>query len=147
MSEVRFYHLTRTRLDQALPALLEKTLQRDWRAVVLTDSDERAEYLAQALWTYREDSFLPHGAKRDGHEAQQPIWITAEDKNANGAQVLFLINGAVSDKQNEYDLICEVFDGMQDSAVEEARKRWRQYKEAGHTISYWKQGDRGWEQV
>ena len=31
--EVWFYHLEQTGLEQALPELLEKTLQRGWRAI------------------------------------------------------------------------------------------------------------------
>lgn len=145
MSEVRFYHLTRTKLEQALPMLLEKTLQRGWRAVVMTDSDERAEYLTQFLWTYSGDAFLPHGAKKDGHAEEQPIWITDSDENPNRAQVLFLINGASSAKLEDYNLVCEVFDGAQEASVEEARRRWKSHKDSGHDISYWKQGSNGWE--
>src|SRR5690606_39810714 len=55
--------------------------------------------------------FLPHGNKRDGHAARQPIWLTAEDENPNGAQVLFLTDGATSDRVPEYQLCIELFDG------------------------------------
>ncbi|MGE0108933.1 MAG: DNA polymerase III subunit chi [Bdellovibrionales bacterium] len=147
MTEVRFYHLTRSTLEQALPTLLEKTIERGWHAVVMTDSDERAEHLTQFLWTYRSDNFLPHGCKKDGRAEKQPLWITGADENPNDASVLFLIHGAASDHVGDYDLVCEVFDGQQDQAVEEARRRWKVYKEQGYKISYWQQGPKGWESV
>jgi DNA polymerase-3 subunit chi len=144
MSEIRFYHLTRTRLEVALPELLEKTLERNWRAVVMTGSSERAEHLAELLWTYRGESFLPHGTAKDGCAENQPIWLTAADETPNGAEVLFLTEGAASNQMGAYRLICELFDGNDPSAVAAARVRWTAYKEDGHEMSYWKQSEKGW---
>ena len=66
MTEVRFYHLTRTTLEAALPQMLERTLARGQRAVVMAGSEERVEALNAHLWTYKERSFLPHGSVKDG---------------------------------------------------------------------------------
>lgn len=144
MTETRFYHLTRSTLEQALPPLLEKTFQRGWKAVVMAGSPERAESLAAHLWTYKPDSFLPHGAAKDGRAAEQPIWITPEDERPNGADVLFLCDGATSTRVGEYNLVCEVFDGNDEETVMAARVRWKNYKAEGHELSYWQQGEKGW---
>jgi DNA polymerase-3 subunit chi len=143
MTEVRFYHLQRTTLEAALPQMLEKTLARGQRAVVMAGSPERAEALAQALWTYEERSFLPHGTPRDGRPERQPIWITAEDENPNAAQVLFLSDGARSERIGAYDLCAELFDGSDSAALAAARERWQAYKEAGLTLIYYQQDERG----
>lgn len=145
MTEIRFYHLTRKSLEQALPELLEKVLERGLRAVVLTGSPERAEALTQLLWTYKEGSFLPHGNAADGMAAQQPIWLTAEDENPNGAGVLMLTDGAVCANIQNYDLVCELFDEAVEGAVDAARARWQAYKSTGHQLAYWQQGETGWE--
>jgi DNA polymerase-3 subunit chi len=144
MTEVRFYHLTRKTLEQALPELLEKTLERGWRAVVMTGSAERAEALTQYLWTYNPNNFLPHGNAKDGHAAEQPIWLTPDDEHPNAADILFLTDGAQSARAQEYVRVCEVFDGNNAEALAAARKRWAVYKSAGHMLSYWQQGDKGW---
>ena len=60
MTEILFYHLERQPLFQVLPSLLEKTRERGWRAVVRTVDGEQAASLDEHLWTYREESFLPH---------------------------------------------------------------------------------------
>ena len=146
MTEIRFYHLQRTSLERALPELLEKCRERDWRSVVMAGSEERVESLTQHLWTYDDRSFLPHGNARDGNAEAQPIWLTALDENPNGATVLFLVDGARSYAIADYDLVCDVFDGNSEDAVTEARKRWTEYRDAGHALAYWQQGDRGWEQ-
>lgn len=147
MTEVRFYHLQRTTLEAALPPMLEKTLSRGQRAVVLLGSAERVETLASRLWTYAERSFLPHGTARDGRPEQQPIWLTAEDENPNQAQVLFLADGARAAQIGGFELCVELFDGNDEAAVAEARARWRDHKTAGHKLIYFQQTDEGrWEQ-
>lgn len=144
MAEIRFYHLTRKTLEQVLPELLEKTLARGWRAVVMAGSNERVEALTQHLWTYNPNGFLPHGNAKDGYGEVQPVWLTAEDERPNEAAVLFLTDGARSDRLGEYERICEVFDGTNEGSLAEARRRWSAYKASGHELSYWQQGDRGW---
>ena len=145
MSEVRFYHLEQQSLEQVLPALLSKALENGHRILVKTPDDHMAERLNDYLWTYNPNSFLPHGSKKDGHAELQPIWLTSEDENPNDADVLILTGGAASENMNDYQLCCELFDGRNEAAVTEARTRWKTYQEAGHDITYWQQGDKGWE--
>ncbi|MDZ5648497.1 DNA polymerase III subunit chi [Nitrospirillum sp. BR 11828] len=145
MTEVNFYHLQRSSLEQTLPDLLERSLARGWRAVVLSTVEERSEQLAQHLWTWRPDSFLPHGTAKDGHAADQPIWLTAVDERPNDAQVLFLTDGATSTRMAEYTRVCDIFDGIDPDAVAAARQRWKAAKEAGLDLTYWQQTDKGWE--
>ena len=144
MTEIRFYHLTRKSLEQALPEMLEKTLERGWKAVVMAGSPERTEALTQHLWTYHTDKFLPHGNAKDGNAELQPIWLTHNEDRPNDAAVLFLTDGASSERISDYARVCEMFDGNDDAAVAAARKRWATYKSSGHDLSYWQQGDNGW---
>lgn len=146
MTEVRFYHLTRSTLEVALPKMLERTLERGQRAVVLVGSAERAEALTAHLWAYADRSFLPHGSARDGYAEDQPIWLTATDERPNGAQVLFLTDQARSEKVGGYDLCAVLFDGKDPDAVAAARDQWRALQDAGHDVTYWQQDDAGkWE--
>ncbi len=146
MTEVLFYHLERASLEGVLPGLLEKTLERGWRAVVRAGSRERAERIDAHLWTYRDESFLPHGAGEDG--ADQPVWITDSDETPNGPQILFLVDGAAADAGglNGLERCVMIFDGRDDEAVADARKFWTSVKDAGCEATYWKQSQQGrWE--
>jgi len=143
MTEIRFYHLTRTSLEAALPKLLEKTLARDWRALVLAGSEDRVEALAAHLWTYDDRSFLPHGTRKDGYPELQPIWLSTSDENVNGANVLFLTDGTESAAVDRFEVVAELFDGHDGEAVQRARRHWKAYKAAGHEVTYWKQADDG----
>ena len=136
--------MTRKTLEQALPELLEKTVDRGWKAVVMAGSMERVEALTQYLWTYSPNNFLPHGNAKDGNAEMQPIWLTPSDECPNGASVLFLTDGAESASLFGYERVCEIFDGNDENAVASARKRWAGYKSLGHDLSYWQQGDKGW---
>ena len=146
MTEVLFYHLERASLEDVLPGLLEKTLERGWRAVVRAGSPERIERLDGRLWTYRDDSFLPHAAGGDGEG--QPIWLTDTDETPNDPQILFLVDGAGADPAALGDLerCVMIFDGRDDETVGDARKFWTAAKEAGCDATYWKQSPQGrWE--
>lgn len=143
MTEVRFYHLTRTPLEVALPLMLERTLERGQRAVVQAGSLERVEALNNLLWTYNDRSFLPHGSAADGFAAEQPIWLTAADELPNRAEVLFLTDGVRSSLVETVSLCAVLFDGGNDAAVSDARAHWRTLKEAGHALTYWQQDEAG----
>jgi DNA polymerase-3 subunit chi len=146
MTDIGFYHLTRTPLERALPRLLEKVVETGARAVVIAGSSDRVEALNSVLWTYDQGSFLPHGSARDGDAQEQPIWLTTADENPNGATVLVLAEGAQSAAVGTYARCLDMFDGNDANAVAAARERWRAYAAAGHVLTYWQQNVRGgWE--
>jgi DNA polymerase-3 subunit chi len=146
MTEIGFYHLTTSPLERALPRLLEKILDVRKRAVVLCGSEERLDYLNGALWTIGKASFIPHGSAKEGFPEDQPIWLTTVDENPNGAQFLILTDGTPVSSLPTYERCLDLFDGKDEEAVLNARTRWKTYKEAGHSLTYWKQTDAGaWE--
>jgi DNA polymerase-3 subunit chi len=144
MTEIGFYHLTRSSLAQALPQLLARTLAAKQRALVLCGSDDRVATLDKALWEAA-DPWLPHGTAADGDAPLQPIWLATDDAAPNGGKYLFLVDGTLAARPGEFDRVFDLFDGNDPSAVEAARGRWRAAKAAGHTLAYWQQSARGWE--
>ena len=149
MAEIGFYHLTRTPLDQALPRLLGRVLEAGGRAMVLCGGPERVAALDAALWLSSDPDWLPHGTARSGNADLQPIWLTEQDAPAggapNGARFLFLLDGAESARLDRFDRVLDLFDGNDEASLAAARRRWAAAKAAGHALSYWQQGARGWE--
>lgn len=146
MTDVLFYHLTESRLEDALPGLLEKSLERGWRVAVQTGSEERRDALDQHLWTYRDESFLPHGTDAADHADRQPVLICTSEANANGAQVRFLVDGAPPPDLEPYERAVFMFDGHDSQQLDAARAHWKALKELGHELTYWQQTqDRRWE--
>jgi DNA polymerase-3 subunit chi len=145
-TEVLFYHLERQGLERVLPSLVEKTLERGWRAVVQAGSDERLAAIDQALWTYNDDSFLAHGTAKDGHAADQPVYLTTGGETPNGAGVRFLVDGAQAEDFTGFVRIVYLFDGNDADAVANARTQWTAAKSAGCPVTYWQQSPAGkWE--
>ena len=143
MTEVAFYHLTRSTLEQTLPKLLEKTLAAGKRAVVRAASVARVEALNGALWTVDPASWLPHGSEKDGLGEAQPIWLTDGDDTPNGAQFLFLVDGVIDANLGSYERCFEIFDGADPQAINTARDHWKAYKDQGLELTYWQQTDSG----
>lgn len=147
MTEVAFYHLESASLEQALPRLLEKAFERGFCVVVKASSEERVDALNGALWTYDPDSFLPHGAEKDGHAAEQPIYLTTGEENPNGANVLVLVDGTDHPAYQTFERCLYVFDGNDPAAVQLARERWTRIRDTSLKATYWQQSQDGrWEQ-
>lgn len=148
MSDYSFYHLTRQGLEDALPKLLEKAYSGGRRVLVLTGSGARVSAIDSLLWTYRRESFLPHGTHEGGDPALQPILVTDQEVNLNNADFLFVVDGDVNGAfATQFSRCFDLFDGKDDSAVNAARQRWAAAKAAGHNLTYWRQAESGtWEQ-
>jgi len=142
-TRIDFYHLLHLPLDKALPKLLEKALSAGLRAVVMAGSRERVAHLDDLLWTYDPASFLPHGTRRLGSAERQPVWLTEEDENPNGATVLIMIDNAVSARMDQFDRCLLLFDGRDPEALQAARQRWSEWKAAGYLLVYNQQTESG----
>ena len=146
MTETLFYHLERRELNDVLPGMIEKSLERGWRAVIRTDSAERSDALDTLLWTYNDQSFLAHAQSGDGDARRQPVLITVEDENPNGAQILFLVGGvtpAAWDRLGDLARVVLMFDGRDTNALAAARTAWKDARAAGHDVTYWKETPSG----
>jgi DNA polymerase-3 subunit chi len=145
MTEVWFYQLQRRRLEQVLPSLVERVRQRGWRAVIQMATPERLAAIDDLLWTYAEDSFLPHGAAKDGDPAMQPVWLTLGDENANGAQARFLLEGveAAPFVDQGYERLMVLFDGRDDGFLANARGQWRCLRQTKADLTFWAETEEG----
>jgi DNA polymerase-3 subunit chi len=146
VAEVLFYHLTAIPLEQTLPELLEKSLARGWRVLVRAGSEAGLAALDRALWTWRDDAFLPHGTSTDAHPDRQPVYLTLGDENRNRAEVLMLVDGAriLPAEAPAFERICLLFDGGDEAAVAAAREDWRRVCAAGLPARYWAREQGRW---
>ena len=148
MAEIRFYHLTRSRLEEALTRLLRRAIDRHDRVVVMAGSTERVEALNAHLWSFDPASFLPHGSARDGNAAEQPVYLTATLGNPNGAKLLMLCDAAEAPAAADlpahgFDLVCVLFNGHDAEALATARATWRTYRAAEQQLVYHQQSEDG----
>ncbi len=142
MTEIGFYHLTRSTLVQALPQLLVRTLAAGQRALVLGPA-AGLDALSAALWA--QPAWLPHGTAADGDPDLQPIWLSPDLEPLNGALRLFLVEGAETDRLASFERVFDRFAGNDPDGVTAARVRWKAAKAAGHTLAYWQQTETNWQ--
>ena len=146
LMEVRFYHLEKTPLEKGCAKLLERVLSSGERAVVFCQDMERLDHLNKVLWTYSSAAFLPHGSEKEGFASRQPIWLTTSWENPNDAQVVVVSGGEILKDNLPFKRCLDIFDASHDSALVQARDRWRLYRERGYSLAYWKQNAQGaWE--
>lgn len=150
MSRVDFYHLQSQTLENVLPKLLEKAYETKKSIVVRVGNEERVEFLNAHLWTYNDQSFLPHGSRKDGNAELQPIWLTCGTDNPNMASFLFLVDGAAAtpEETESYARVFNIFDGNSPEALTQARSFWKALKASGSECFYWQQDEHGsWKQA
>lgn len=144
MAQVQFYHLTETPLDDALPQLVEKAVERKWRVVIQSAAPERRDALDAHLWAYKPASFLPHGRDGDHPAGDHPIFLTVTQDNPNSAAIRFLVDGAAPpDDLAGYERIMVMFDGGDEDALATARSQWKALKAASHDLTYYRQTPEG----
>lgn len=142
---VQFYHLTTTPLERALPKLMEKALQTGMRAVIVGE-EAQIETLDKVLWTYASNAFLPHGTYKDLQPERQPVYLSTQIENPNGAELLVITGGQKVEDVKGFTRLFDIFDGTDETELAAARARWKAYKDAGLGLTYIRQkDDGGWE--
>lgn len=152
MTEVWFYHLEKTPLEQVLPDLLEKVTGRGWRAYVHGGKggheDDKIASLNQHLWAYEPASFLAHGLEGDEYDARQPVLLGSSGGMVNAADVYLSVAPVDPPPLDGLKRCLIVFEGIDAEHVAWARGLWKQLKADKHDLAYWKQTDEGrWEKV
>ena len=146
MTETLFYHLERRAMEEVLPGLVEKSRSRGWKALIRADSADRADAIDTLLWTYDDQSFLPHAQQADGAAQRQPVLITVEEGNANAAEIVFYVGGAQPADWADLSGLSRIvmlFDGRDQAALAAARAAWKDARAAGHEVTYWKESPSG----
>jgi DNA polymerase-3 subunit chi len=146
LAELWFYHLERARIEDALPELLLKLQQRGGRALVVSQDEHRLTSLDGHLWTFRDESFLPHGLAGEDHDAEQPILLSTDPENRNQASMLFCLDGADPGPVDPWERVVVMFEAADETSLARARALWAAQKKAGTLVSYWRQNEQGrWE--
>ncbi|MFT8468650.1 MAG: DNA polymerase III subunit chi [Acetobacter syzygii] len=147
MTQIGFYHLTRTSLTEALPVLLSRTLESGQKAVVWCTDKALLDELDKALWQVSTPRWLPHGSAGIACPDLQPIWLSMGDDHPNEGRFLFLTQNRECAEPEQFERIFDLFDGHDETAVAAAGKRWAQAQKAGHDLAYWRQEEKGWKRA
>lgn len=145
-----FYHLEQTTLEQAAGALLEKCLEHKKRVLAISPRVERRAALDEVLWTYDDESFLPHGrVEAKGLDpAAQPILISATLTHQNAATFCLLMDGVDVGDGAGFERCMVMFDGGDQATRDVARKQFKLAKDRGQIVRYFQQtSNGGWKEA
>lgn len=138
MPRIDFYTLEDdSRGDRFLLAcrLLESIRRQDLRVLVYCPDLEQARHLDRLLWTYREDSFLPHGLVERVDPQWTPILISRDGAPDSETAVLINLSSEIPSFHARFERLCELID--HDPQVRAAgRARFRAYREQGHALEH-----------
>lgn len=147
MDDIRFYHLQRQTLEEALPNLMGKVAEAGLRAVIKADDQATIDTLDKVLWDFEPASFLPHDKDGSDYPGDQTFFLTTRDENPNDATVIILVDAANIADFESYARCLYMFDGRNEDVVASARSDWKRWKDGDWSMSYWQQKEMGgWEQ-
>jgi DNA polymerase-3 subunit chi len=140
--EYLFYHHEASTIESTLPQFLEKCIIKNWRALIKTRVDHLVE-LEEFLWTFKANSFLPHGRDDQPRVQHHPIVLSSSAKTADSFQVVFLLAGSEIKKLNDVERCIIFIDGRSEKSTIYERSRWKKLKAEGEKLNYYKQNSNG----
>ena len=137
MTEVDFYVLaadSRQNRYQLACRLSAEARESGRRVVIHTTSEEDARHMDRLLWTYQDQSFLPHGRIGRCSAEDNPILIGNGELAEAEHQLLINLDPEVPTFFSRFERLAECIDG--DSAVRVAgRERYRFYRDRGYRLN------------
>lgn len=140
---VDFYHLQKKPAQDVIPELASKVLQSTQKMVILTSSKEQSDFLNSLLWTFKPDSWLPHGNYKTGSPDLQPIWITEKYENPNESKIIMLLDGLTLSDYSDFERCLYLFNGNNEEELKKARLFWTDAKQNNCENHYWQQDSSG----
>lgn len=113
--------------------LLEKAYRQGGHVYVKLADEAQLGVLDPLLWTFRQGSFIPHAVWPVALSPREcPVLLGIEEAPEAWRDVLLNLSGQMPEQPGIYGRIIELV-GHPPSQREEARQRFRQYRELGFT--------------
>ena len=145
MSEVYFYHLTQTRLEVALPKILDRALCADWSVELRIGTKAEEESISDAIWKGPDESFLPHCLEDNDKLHDYPI-VLSKSPLSEVRDCLIVIDQAElqENEVEKFKRVCLLFDSKNEIELTNARETWKSLLDAGLKTSYWAEENGKW---
>ena len=121
-------------LERFACRLVETAWQRGRGVLVLAGSDAAAQRLDDLLWTFREESFVPHrrlGAREPA--AGEPVIVGTPGKWEGALDVLLNLTASVPAETGRAARIAEIVPA-EGAGRDAGRRRFREYRDRGFEI-------------
>jgi len=134
MTQIDFYELdpARHRYDQLVCQLCQKAYEHRQLTLLLTRDADQSRHLDQKMWTFRDDSFLPHDIG-EAAELATPVLIHDAPEPAGDRQLLINLSASVPDYFAQFERVIEL---VTDENRATAREHYSYYKERGYPLNH-----------
>ena len=135
MTQVDFYVLPESGSLTAFAAvgrIAEKAMARGHRVFVQVKDAPAADDLHSILWTFRPESFLPHGIV--GADDDDPLVIGWNDPSLEHDDVLINTTSAIPGHFARFGRLAEIV-APDAATLEASRKAWRFYRDRGYPLA------------
>ncbi len=124
-----FYLLTGETQDPLLIVcrLLEKAYLRGHKVFVYSASKQEAENLDELLWTFKDNSFIPHNLQGEGPEPPPPIQIGYGEEPRGFDDILVNLRPEIPPFYSRFRRVIEIV-ANEETAKESSRSRYREYR-------------------
>lgn len=114
--------------------LIEKAYKLRHRIYIHVENQTDAHQLDEFLWTYRDDSFLPHNLYGEGPEPTPPIQIGFTAAPEKQRDILINLSKQIPDFYSQFTRVIELVTTDPDVQTT-AREHYRVYRAKGHEIN------------
>ena len=143
--QVDFYQLSRDPAPKIAVQLARKLFDGGQRLAIVADDDALLSAISEALWAAEGPVFLAHERAGLADDAVQPILLSSELSNANGARHIMLADGRWRADVLASDGLERLFYLFGPAELESARHAWRSLKDAPNlTRHFWRQDGGKW---
>jgi DNA polymerase III subunit chi len=136
MTQVDFYLLPGNELQERVQfacRLTDKAYRLGHRVYIHTGSAQQTRALDDLLWTFQQNSFIPHGVHRDAGDAQLPVQIGHDSEPDASHQVLINLAAEVPLFFSRFERVAELVND-EDEVRRQSRLRYSFYKERGYPL-------------
>jgi DNA polymerase-3 subunit chi len=134
MTRIDFYQLNPTGhgYDQVVCKLCQKAYDSKQMTLLLTQNAEQSKRLDQRLWTFVDDSFIPHDSEVSD-DFVTPILIHDNPDPAGERQLLINLSASVPSYFAQFERVIEL---VTEDNKAQARANYSYYKERGYPLKH-----------
>ncbi|KTC65417.1 DNA polymerase III subunit chi (plasmid) [Legionella adelaidensis] len=113
--------------------LVEKAYLRGHRVFIFCDSQTDAHKIDELLWTFKEDSFIPHNLQGEGPEPPPAVQIGFSSEPRGYNDILLNLSKSIPSFTGRFKRIIEIVNGTED-AKEVSRQHYREYRSKQYNL-------------
>ncbi|MEC9074731.1 MAG: DNA polymerase III subunit chi [Pseudomonadota bacterium] len=145
MTQIIFYSTAPLQVEKTLFTLLEKSLEKRNKSLLLFKDKEKCLSINEQLWTYKQNSFLPHISEDDQiyDNIDVPVYLSTKNENPFKAELLFSIDGFLPDNIDHFERVIIIIDVNDEILNEKYKNYYLDINKNFEDIVFYKSDDNG----